>query len=94
VLGIGAGVGFGAAREFTDTAVHKPENLTLATGFPVLAAVPEIVTPQDLTRRRTRRVTALIIAAVVLVVAVVAFNFLVMDLDVFWAKLGRKLGRL
>jgi polysaccharide chain length determinant protein (PEP-CTERM system associated) len=94
VLGIGAGVGFGAAREFTDTAVYKPETLTLATGFPVLAAVPEIVTPKDLSRRRTRRVTALIVAAVVLVVAVVAFNFLVMDLDVFWAKLGRKLGRL
>jgi hypothetical protein len=39
-------------------------------------------------------VAAALILVAVLVVAVVAFNFLVMDLDVFWAKLGRKLGHL
>jgi polysaccharide chain length determinant protein (PEP-CTERM system associated) len=94
VLAVGGGVGFAAVREFSDTAVHKPENLTLTTGFPVLATVPEIVTPQDLSRRRTRRVVAMLIMAAVLVAVVVAFNFLVMDLDVFWAKLGRKIAQL
>ena len=92
VLGIGTGVGFAALKEITDTAAYTPETLTRQTGGPVLAAIPVIVTAADAARRK-RRGRIKIVAFIVLLIAVpIVFHFLVMDLDIFWAKLSRRLG--
>ena len=48
VLGIGAGIGFAALREFSDTSVRSIEQLSKATSFPVLATIPLIVTAGDI----------------------------------------------
>jgi uncharacterized protein involved in exopolysaccharide biosynthesis len=42
VLGVGAGVGTAAAREYTDASVHNSDTLSAATEFPVLATIPVI----------------------------------------------------
>ena len=91
VLGIGAGVGFAALREFSDDAVRSADQIEAAVGLPVLTGVPVILTERDITVRRLKRVavTAGIIACVAGAVAL--FHYQVMDLDVFWAKLMRKL---
>lgn len=91
VLGIGAGVGWGALREFTDDAVQNAEDLTRTTGFPVLSGIPAIVTPSEVQHRRRMRLVrmAAVIAAIPL--AILIFHFFVMDLDIFWAKLMRRL---
>lgn len=44
VLGIGAGVGLAALREFSDHAVRNGDLLAKVTGVPVLAVIPEIIT--------------------------------------------------
>ena len=91
VLGIGAGVGWGALREFTDDSVQNVEDLTRATGFPVLSGIPALVTPEEVQRRRHIRIVkiAAVIAAIPLTILI--FHVFVMDLDIFWAKLMRRL---
>jgi succinoglycan biosynthesis transport protein ExoP len=92
VLGIGAGVGTAALREFSDNTVHKAEDLVRATSIPVLVSIPEIVTKKDLTRLRTKRFA--VAAGVVLLVAggLFASHYYVMDLSVLLAKITRKIG--
>jgi polysaccharide chain length determinant protein (PEP-CTERM system associated) len=91
LLGIGAGVGTASLQETTDKSVRCSEDLATNFPFPVLAEIPEIITLQD-ERRRKRRFK--IIAGVVilsLVIVVMIVHFLVMDLDVLWARLSRYL---
>ncbi len=91
VLGIGAGVGWAALREFTDDAVRNAEILTRQTGFPVLSGIPVIVTPVEAARRLLMRRVKIVSALAAIPLAIVVFHFLVMDLDIFWAKLMRRL---
>ena len=90
VLSIGAGVGWASLKEFNDQSIRDSDTLTRATSFPVLAVIPEILTKQD-TRQISNKRLLMISATVLIVIAgVTAFHYLVMDLNVFWAKLMRK----
>lgn len=91
VLGSGAGIGIAAMMEMNDHSLRSIESLGKLTGIPVLAAIPEIVTPADIVRSKALRTKGLVGGAVALVAMVVIFHFLVMDLDVFWARLMRRL---
>jgi len=92
VLGVGAGVGTAAAREYTDTSVHNTVALSSATEFPVLATIPVIATEQErqVSRKRLAALAGGVAAAMVAGLAV--FHFAVMNLAVFWAKLMRWMG--
>jgi polysaccharide chain length determinant protein (PEP-CTERM system associated) len=92
VLGIGTGVGWASLREFTDLSVRDAESLVVATSFPVLASIPEFKTKRDLRRERTKRITIIIALLLCTAAGLTLFHFLVMDLNVLWAKLSRKLG--
>ena len=92
VLGLGSGVGAAALKESTDDTVRDAGKLATDTGFPVLSGIPEIVTPGDVARRKSLRLRAAAGAACVLVAGVLVVHFFVMDLDVVWARLSRKLG--
>ena len=90
VLSIGAGVGWASSKEYSDQSIRDADSLTQATSFPVLAVIPEIMTEKD-TRRITNKRIGMIIAIVLLIIAgLTIFHFLIMDLNVFWAKLMRK----
>jgi capsular polysaccharide biosynthesis protein len=91
VFGIGAGVGFAALREFSDRSVRDVKRLALATPYPVLAGIPIIETKADISRRRLK--TALVSAAVVIIVAggLIAFHNLVMDLNILWTRITLRL---
>jgi uncharacterized protein involved in exopolysaccharide biosynthesis len=91
VLGVGAGVGLAALREFSDDAVRDGDSLTMATRFPVLAGIPRIMTESDLAAQRWKRLAIAGGVVGVVVLGLVVFHFFVMDLDIFWAKLMRKL---
>ncbi len=91
VLGMGAGVGLAALREFSDDAVRNGDSLTMVTQFPVLAGIPEIMTAKDVSDRRRKRLVWAGCAVSAVVLGLVVFHFFVMDLDIFWAKLMRKL---
>jgi polysaccharide chain length determinant protein (PEP-CTERM system associated) len=91
VLSIGAGIGWASLREFTDHSVRDSETLTLATSFPVLAGIPEIVTDEDLKLKKRKQTLMIIAVLLSIAVGLVVFHYMVMDLNVFWAKLMRKI---
>ncbi len=91
VLGIGAGVGWAALREFGDQAVYNSERLAIGCGFPVLGEVPAIMTSAERRRRRVRRMVIIALVGVALIGGIVLFHYMVMDWWVFWAKLNRRL---
>jgi polysaccharide chain length determinant protein (PEP-CTERM system associated) len=91
VLGIGAGLCFAALREFSDDAVRKVDQLERVTNFPVLAGIPLIITKKDIRLKRMKRFAWATGSLGVIVGAVLVFHFFVMDLNVFWAKLMRRL---
>lgn len=91
VLGIGGGIGMVSLKEFSDQSVRSVEALAKATGYTVLASIPEIFTGKDIARMKRKRAAAAYSALAVLIVCVAVFHFFIMDLDVLWAKLARRL---
>ena len=91
VLGIGAGVGSAALKEISDQSVRTAGALSSALGLPVLAVIPDIVTKEDTVEDKQQRKQILIGVAVVVVVAILIFHFFVMDLDVLWARMMRRM---
>lgn len=89
VLGIGGGIGTATLREYADTSIHSARYLATVTSFPVLAAVPAIVTAKDLFRKRMHRIWLTVTAVGIVTGGVAVFHFQVMDLTVFWAKVMR-----
>ena len=91
VLSLGAGVGTASLREFSDQSVRKAKDLTDATSFPVLAEIPEIITSKDIVSKKRNRIILAVGIILFIVAAIIIFHFFIMDLNVFWAKLMRKL---
>lgn len=91
VLGMGAGVGTASVREFNDNSVRSPDDLGRETALPVLASIPDIVLPEEEARKKMKAYKAAVGIVLAMVAGVIIFHFLVMDLDVFWARLMRRL---
>lgn len=91
VLGVTTGTGIATFNEVSDKTFHTADSLARAFSFPVVSGIPEIVTRQAIARRKRRRNIIIIATVLFIIVAVAAFHFLVMDLDVFWAKASRRL---
>lgn len=94
ILGLGAGISMVALREFSDQSVLTVDSLAALTKAPVLAGIPMIVTAEEQSRSRVRRLALFGTSAAALCGVIVFFHFFVMDLDIFWAKAGRWLARL
>lgn len=91
ILGLGAGIGTAAFREYGDQTAHGIETLARATSLPVLATIPEIVTWEETASLKRRRRMAAAGTAMVVIVAIPLIHFFVMDLDILVAKLMRRL---
>ncbi|PIE62839.1 MAG: chain-length determining protein [Desulfobacter postgatei] len=91
VLGIGAGIGLTALVEFSDDSIRNAGSLERLTGFPVLTTVPSIITRADIVEARRSRIVWTISVILMLVVVICLFHFYVMDLNLFWVKLMRKI---
>jgi polysaccharide biosynthesis transport protein len=91
VLGVGGGCAAAAMKETSDQSVYSSDDLFRATGMQVLGVIPEIETSKDRSRHRLRLRMVLVCSFAFVIVAVVLFHFFIMDLDVLWAKLGRRL---
>jgi polysaccharide chain length determinant protein (PEP-CTERM system associated) len=91
ILGVAGGVATVSVQEFTDHSVRSAEELSLETALPVLAGIPEIVTPADLKRKKKMLLIKAATAAVVLIGGILVVHFWIMDLNIFWAKLTRRL---
>ena len=91
ILGLGAGAGAASLREHSDHSARSVEELAKGTGFPVLAAIPMMATAEDIMRRKKTRNALLIGSAVVMVAGLLIVNFFIMELDILWVKLLRRL---
>jgi len=91
VLGVGAGFGMLAVREFLDESVRSVGALAVATSFPVVGSIPEIETEQDKRNKKRKKMLIWLLIVGGIVAGVLLFHFLIMDLDIFWAKLMHRL---
>jgi polysaccharide chain length determinant protein (PEP-CTERM system associated) len=91
ILGLGAGVGTAALQEAADQSARRSEHLTSAFPFPVLGEVPEIMTLEDKLKKKNRWKTIIVTTALFIIILIFVVHFFVMDLDVLWARLARKL---
>ena len=88
-LGLGTGVGLVALTESLDRTVKSTDELAWLTGLPVLGRIVRIVTPEDIARKKQRRRLVWSLTGLSIFAALILFHFLVMDLWIFYAKLGR-----
>jgi polysaccharide chain length determinant protein (PEP-CTERM system associated) len=91
ILGIGSGVGTAALMEYSDQSVRTVQDLSDATGFLVIGGIPEITIEKDIARQKALPMKWIVGIVLVLLITLVLFHFFVMDLDVFWARLMRRL---
>lgn len=91
VLGIGGGIGVAALREFTDTSIHGPDDLVNAGILPLLATIPVINSKRDRWMSGMRRWGLSLGVVLSLIAGGIVFHFFVMDLDLFWIKMMRRL---
>lgn len=90
-LGIGSGVGTISMKEYMDHSVGSERELSGIIPIPVLASIPEIITKSDILQQKRRKKIIIISVTASVIIAVLIFHFFIMDLDVFWARLSRKL---
>jgi uncharacterized protein involved in exopolysaccharide biosynthesis len=94
ILALGAGTGMAAIKESMDDSVKSSEELGRLTGFPVLSSINMITTDDDRQAKRKKRILwAVSIIVAIIIGAIVLHNF-VMPVEVFEAKLSRKIERL
>ena len=91
ILGIGSGVGTALLQEAADRSARRSEDLMMVFPFPVLAELPEIVTTDDMLRKRKQFRILAGTAFVFLIIFVMVIHFFVMDLDVLWVRAARRL---
>ncbi|MBN1905188.1 MAG: lipopolysaccharide biosynthesis protein [Deltaproteobacteria bacterium] len=94
ILALGAGTGMAAIKESMDDSVKSSEELGRLTGFPVLSTINRITTDDDMQANRKKRIIWSVSIVVLLILGAIAFHNLVMPVEVFEAKLSRKIERL
>jgi capsular polysaccharide biosynthesis protein len=91
ILSIGAGVGVASLREYADHSAHTILDLARAANLPALAGIPVIVSRDDVIREKERRKKRLIAACIILVIGLLIIHFFIIDIDIIWAKISRRL---
>ncbi|MFH1674835.1 MAG: hypothetical protein ABIF87_15645 [Pseudomonadota bacterium] len=92
ILGLGAGVGMGALKEYTDHSVWVPEDIARLTGQTVLALIPHIEPPSERRKRLMGFAYITFIIFAVLATGVTLFHYLVMDFYIVYDKALKFLG--
>lgn len=91
ILGIGAGVGTASLKEYSDQSVRSSRDLAIATSLPILATVPFIVTWSDKKQSKVKRKVIVIGVALAIATGLLVFHFFIMDFDIFWSRLMKKI---
>ncbi|MGD9160004.1 MAG: hypothetical protein PVG39_16435, partial [Desulfobacteraceae bacterium] len=94
VLALGAGTGIAAINENLDSSVKSREELQKITGVPVFSVIDRIETEADKLAIRKKRIVCAAAVIAVITLGTIAFHNFVMPLEVFEAKLSRKIDKL
>lgn len=92
LLAVVAAVIAAAVRESLDQTVHASRDVVRVLQVPMLAVLPSLPSPDRVRRRARMRWLLAASATGLLLVALVAFHFTVMPVDVAWFGLLRRLG--
>jgi polysaccharide biosynthesis transport protein len=93
ILSLGAGLGMVALTENLDHSVKTVDELAWLTGLPVLGSIARIITPEDVARKKQRRRLMWSLIGLSLFAGLLIFHFLIMDLWIVAARLGRLAGK-
>jgi len=72
LLGLALAGAYGISAEATDTSFHTPRRLQERLGLPVLAAIPSVVLPSDISARRRTVMRQVALAGIATVLVIVA----------------------
>ena len=92
IFGVGAGVGMGALKEYTDHSIRLPEDIQRLTGHALLATIPNIQTPREWRKKMVTFAYITLLTCTVLATGITLFHLLVMDLYIFYDKMLKFLG--
>ncbi len=93
-LGLGFGLGLIILLELMNEVVRGPKSLERIAGIPAIVVIPYIETPLDIAMRNRKKKLILILAVVTVIVIIAVTHFFVMSLDLIWATVMMKLGRI
>lgn len=93
ILSLGAGLSMVALTENLDHSVKSVDELAWLTGLPVLGSIARIVTPEDAARKKQRQKTLWTATGVAVLAGLLIFHFLILDLWIVAARLGRLVGK-
>jgi len=91
ILSFGASIGWASIREFTDDSIRDSYTLSMTTSFPVIGAIPNLLTLKDVKRMKRKNIFAVSFSALFLTSCILYFHFNIMTLGEFWEKLMKKL---
>lgn len=91
ILAMGASIGFASLVELSDNSIRNASDLWLETSIPVLAGIPLIMSKSDARRRIIAKVSICIGVLLAITIGVLLVHIFVMDLDLLWIKIQRKL---
>jgi uncharacterized protein involved in exopolysaccharide biosynthesis len=94
VLALGGGTGLAAVREVLDGSVKSADEIAALAGVPVLSEISRMESPHERRRRWIRRGIVTLLVLTVAGIGVYCFHEFVMPLEVFWAKVQRRLLRI
>ena len=93
VLAMGVSIGTASFLEYSDSRVYDSETVEKLAGLSVFSTIPKIVTAEETRRAKKRKVLIAGGTVAGIVIGILVFNYLIMDLSVFWAKLLRLINR-
>lgn len=94
VASIGIGIGLALLMDMVSGGVRGYNAVTRVVGQAPLVVIPVITTEMDLMKRVNSRKRLFYIIVVGLLMLIVGFHFFVMNLEIFWFKLMRKISLL
>ena len=90
VISMGAGAGFAALRETLDSSIKTAGELAAVTGLPLLAAMPLMVTAEQVRKKRILTVSLVLGAILAVGGCLVVIHLFIMPLDMLWIKIQRR----
>ncbi|PCJ30894.1 MAG: sugar transporter [Gammaproteobacteria bacterium] len=94
VMSVGIGVGLALAMELLLGGIRGYKQISRVLGSAPLVVIPVITTVQDIQLKAANRKRILFILLLLMGLSVVGFHFLIMDLEVLWFKVIRKISLL
>ena len=93
VLAMFVSIGTASFFEYSDSRVYDAETIESLAGLSVFSSIPRIVTAEEIIQAKRRKVLIATGTVAGIALGILIFNYFVMDLTVFWARLLRLINR-